>query len=855
MGSNRDRIGGLSIRTECGLRTIDDVNSNTSPTILAKDIHSLDQTTKESLLNWTKSNIESAKIESTALLDTLKRIAPSIADTLYVKHDSVQDLILRLYNPDRSDGNIETSYIALSYCWKGKREENVDHHVSIEGRLPVPTSSDMFKMVMAQKRSAEEGLWYDQGCINQQDDQEKAIAIGLMDRIYQNARSVIVALDDIELNQQEVMYLEAFTKQYATLSPAMKTQVMKARPPWLQTSPYSSVMRSIYDKILESSLMDRAWCGHEMRLASNLVFLVRCVQSDHQAGKLTYFRFGEGFLYWLLELGIALTTAERNMHKLANSRERDLYGFLIARYRDNVVQKNGKILGAQLDSRAILDTMNGIFDMGASGSPLLSDSLRHFSANKDKLSIMLNITGLGLALKGTTLEDLAVLTREECYRRLSLIALAAGDLRVLGGFGSYLQPGKLRSTWLTRPTAGQPAPKNIASLPEGSHLSIGVEDDHEYIELNILFFRALPGFKAMTISQESISRATKIFDLCFGHDTLNWPREVYISTIACFIQCGKQWMFDVMKNTKVDPGEVVEWSEFLDHSSNLDHVAARAKQVVFVLAKLLLHVNFGSPKNWQATLWTADVNGSNEVIFAYVPPDHKESLELAIPDLMTDIKWRSLRCAWVLSRRRQPAVDDSTDWSLLGKTPFLCRPALEEALTSNKEMHRDRRRIFATEAVVATNEDLYDFEMPWMGSSNHILLSNLFADITAPQMGGSSVTTDTSRPRGNFTATSIQVSLDSQCNLIAWCKNSQSETCRSILNINNVLGNGNGEFQWVKEGGTGNFKASARNITLSEDGSLLKAELCDSHGNWKQSQILLDDRITNMEGQLRYLQI
>jgi hypothetical protein len=50
----------------------------------------------------------------------------------------------------------------------------------------------MCAAALHERISENEGFWYDQGCIDQRNEQEKAISIGMMDTIYRRARAVIV---------------------------------------------------------------------------------------------------------------------------------------------------------------------------------------------------------------------------------------------------------------------------------------------------------------------------------------------------------------------------------------------------------------------------------------------------------------------------------------------------------------------------------------------------------------------------------------------------------------------------------------------------------------------------------------
>jgi hypothetical protein len=62
------------------------------------------------------------------------------------------------------------------------------------------------------------GIWYDQICINQGNASEKAISIGLMDLIYQQARRTVVPLADVELDEGDIEYLESYIPEYLAIA-------------------------------------------------------------------------------------------------------------------------------------------------------------------------------------------------------------------------------------------------------------------------------------------------------------------------------------------------------------------------------------------------------------------------------------------------------------------------------------------------------------------------------------------------------------------------------------------------------------------------------------------------------------
>ncbi|KAI4147359.1 MAG: hypothetical protein LQ340_005594 [Diploschistes diacapsis] len=111
-----------------------------------------------------------------------------------------------------------------------------------------------------------------------------------------------------------------------------------------------------------------------------------------------------------------------------------------------------------------------------------------------------------------------------------------------------------------------------------------------------------------------------------------------------------------------------------------------------------------------------------------------------------------------------------------------------------------------------------------------------------------------SQPRGNFngnfSASSTQISLDRDHDLIASCSDVHGGRKLTSVNLNDCLGNEWGSFRWSKGG---NFAASARNVRLVDGGRVLEAELAAGDGSYKQAHVFLDERITNEDGELRFL--
>ncbi|KAF8190017.1 Cyanovirin-N [Mycena galopus ATCC 62051] len=80
--------------------------------------------------------------------------------------------------------------------------------------------------------------------------------------------------------------------------------------------------------------------------------------------------------------------------------------------------------------------------------------------------------------------------------------------------------------------------------------------------------------------------------------------------------------------------------------------------------------------------------------------------------------------------------------------------------------------------------------------------------------------------------------------LLAECQDREGQYQNSQLNLNDVLGNNDGEFDLS---GT-NFGDSANNIRL--DNTALVASLQTKDGNWREAAIDLNSFISNEDGSL-----
>ena len=103
---------------------------------------------------------------------------------------------------------------------------------------------------------------------------------------------------------------------------------------------------------------------------------------------------------------------------------------------------------------------------------------------------------------------------------------------------------------------------------------------------------------------------------------------------------------------------------------------------------------------------------------------------------------------------------------------------------------------------------------------------------------------------GNFSHSSSRISLDRDYDLIAECRTIRGHQKLSSISLNQCLTNMDGHFKWAGAD-PGRFGDSARNVRLADEGRVLEADLRAMNGTWRADRIHLDERITNIDGDLQ----
>lgn len=359
--------------------------------------HLVSPVAKQRLLSSQSTLYGTQDDAATSLLTDLARLAPTVAKDYLPKSSTRNTAAFRLINDVYFEGE-EESYIALSYVWHKISRDAPKKIISPVGDLPfgwvqtveqfpLPTTKGMFQAVLNERRD-NEGLWFDQVCINQEDQAEKAMAIGNMDTIYSNARIVVVALDDISTTVEEINFLEQYNHQYVVSDlPFGQHPNYGLNPPIMQQH---HLFRIFVERVLSSIWFERAWCAQEMLMGQKFIFLVPCAAEYEDESAYTIARFTETFFVHMLTLASEVITSSATQQKI-RSLVKHFAG--LQSHHTTPTTHSRSCQSISSPTRPLVATIATIFNMKAGGNPRLPEYLRRLDANRDKTSIALNLSG------------------------------------------------------------------------------------------------------------------------------------------------------------------------------------------------------------------------------------------------------------------------------------------------------------------------------------------------------------------------------------------------------------------------------------------------------------------------------
>ncbi|KAF3044360.1 hypothetical protein E8E12_009500 [Didymella heteroderae] len=668
---------------------LDEEELDTS-SLQAKLIHS---PTREYLLSRRRAWDTATRhnIDANTLLADLGHLAPSVAKDFISKENTEASFAFRLINDVDYHGE-EEGYIAMSYCWK-KMNRDTPRKVVEElpfawsreiEQFPLPTSGALFQAVLKEK-SAGEGLWFDQVCVNQDDDAERATTIGAIDAIYRNARVVVVALDDIVATPEEAHFLRCYMDQYSYCDLAIDQQPnARQNPPFMYQYP---AFVSFFERFSNSECFERAWCSHEMRLGQQHVFLLRC-SSQYDDDIQTVIRFTTPFLLHMLVLASELATFTATQQAKIRTLQH-----LLARHssiqakEDLAVRRPDTPQTPSLEPPAsLIPTIVDTFWMKASGNPRLPEYLRRLDANRDKACIALSAAKLPISLvqanpyQRPSIED-------ECLRSLLLVGLAARDPVCLCTTGTPLQLHDGSVSWLSRPTSLDT--HSVRSIPRrfprsSNPIRQSSDGRAEYGQLDLIFLDLPHRSNPNPLFPSHIARARLFTHLCIqfhisgpgmwtfwqtpDHPRSASMRNVFIQTLACIFDCGPQWFLELSRNASFAHTSLE--SQTIDMLLNPHLIiqnyillpegrTALSSLVSFISHILVSGIPWASGATERShgplivsaptpSYLSMDPSyGGKAIVFA--PFEHSKTLLIAVPNAVKNAEYDGLARAWVLT--------------------------------------------------------------------------------------------------------------------------------------------------------------------------------------------------------------
>jgi hypothetical protein len=679
------------------------------------------------LANWQRTKFIA---DAGTLLRDLNCLAPSVAKAFIVKPSVEADVPFRLIN-DLAFAGEETSYIAMSYAWHEVNRNTPKKIASPVGDLPfgwiktvehfpLPVGKGVFQAVLDERRQGE-GLWFDQACINQEDETEKSLAIGAMDDIYRNARLVVIALDDIAATGDELFFLEQYVQSTFPEPQPDYNPNSGLNPPFMQRHlPF----RSFIQRVLGSIWFERAWCAQEMRMGQSHVFLVRCSTDDEDDGVCNVIRFtGMFFLHMLVLANEDATLLPQQKAQIQSLLETFEEKAITSAQDKLAVQSLNTTYTAVSQSVSLVPIIAEIFRMKASGNPRLPEPLRRLDANRDKTSIALNMVGIPLALKAVsplqrpTIED-------ECHRQLLLVSVAARDAVALCTTGPPLQLHDGSTSWLCRPTSLDLPSMCQKSLPRffenTNPITQGSDERGEYVQLDLVFLNLPHRTTPNTNFAAHLHRAHEFVNLCiqyqiqshmlwntclaFNNTRAPAMRNVFAQTLACVLDCGAEWFANTISHfstqTDMPVLEVQTLSTLFDpqlvpqHYIHHPSATGTLSSLLHALASLIAHgipwasgaterthgpltINTPLPSLSQPSQSTPHsayhISPSPAKALIFAPFSCSKTLLVAVPDVIKGEVYKDLARGWILTSRSPytGSARGAISWELKGKCVML----------------------------------------------------------------------------------------------------------------------------------------------------------------------------------------
>ncbi|RYP18873.1 hypothetical protein DL765_003661 [Monosporascus sp. GIB2] len=354
---------------------------------------------RSDLLSYGVSNLDRNREEAELVLRNLGRWVPpeTVAASFSLRTaEGILDTPFRLMCASESgipfDGGFRIrQYLAVSYCWHS--DAWPPEGPAREVAYPWPISGQFAEAVLRERGHPREGVWMDQLCIHQEDEDEKRRAIAAMDIIYKSCRKVLVLLEDVVLTEDEIGICTKYDMYSGHLD--------ATRGPDEGDLPTFS---SLLAKVGQARWWQRSWCFHE--------FVVVEPWSDkrhHVLHNTTFIMGSPGGTVSVNFLTVQRILSQAIHHEPHNRPPPpQLTPYLagldnkVSPYRDAPTRKVGSMRAS------ILAQYNAV---AATGCTMAAD----------RLSVMINLNSLSIAYTGPDI------SKDEAYFLSVVLALAAGE--------------------------------------------------------------------------------------------------------------------------------------------------------------------------------------------------------------------------------------------------------------------------------------------------------------------------------------------------------------------------------------------------------------------------------------------
>ncbi|RYP63107.1 hypothetical protein DL769_007064 [Monosporascus sp. CRB-8-3] len=414
---------------------------------------------RSDLLSYGVSNLDRNRGEAELVLRNLGRWVPprAVAASFSLRTaEGILDTPFRLVCASESgiplDGGFRIrQYLAVSYCWHN--DTWPPEGPAREVAHPWPISERFAEAVLRERGHPREGVWMDQLCIRQEDEDEKRKAIAAMDIIYKSCRKVLVLLEDVVLTEDEI----GICTKYDMYS----GQLDATRGPDEEDLPTFS---SFLAKVGQARWWQRSWCFHE--------FVVVEPWSDkrhHVLHNTTFIMGSPGGTVSVNFLTVQRILSQAIHHEPHNRPPPpQLTPYLagsdnkLSPYRDAPTRKVGSMRAS------ILAQYNAVAATGC-------------SIATDRLSVMINLNSLSITYTGPEI------SRDEAYFLSVVLALAAGEEESLTILTPHTVVLRGQPSWVS----GLPTPGDV-TLPRFTLKSfVGIHRVSMHsLELDMVFFNS-----------------------------------------------------------------------------------------------------------------------------------------------------------------------------------------------------------------------------------------------------------------------------------------------------------------------------------------------------------------------------